>query len=336
MSPEIVNALGDLREYRGKQDLYQATRQDVLDSLEDGAKIQSISGSNKIENISTTDKRLREIVQDKIQPKSHDEREIAGYRFVLDLVHSNFAGIDVTPNVILQLHRDLYRFTNYSFGGSWKDADNVIGERAEDGEMVTRFTPTSAAATPGAIKAICDEYNAIIKGGVYDPLLASLVFTFDFVSIHPFNDGNGRMARLLTLLLLYRNSYTVGRYISIEQAIKQTVETYYEVLKESSTGWQDGKNDYQPYVMYMLGILVSCYKDLDERFAALASSGTGEDKLRSYFEHLSGSVTKYEIMDAYPTLSQRTIERALKKLQDEGLVEKIGAARSTAYRKRQW
>ena len=333
MTPEVMAAIGDMREHRGKQELYAATHSDILESLVEVAKIQSTSASNKIENISTSNKRLRELMVDKVEPKNRDEREIAGYRHVLDMIHESHDAIPVTPGVILQLHRDLYRFSGDSFAGQWKDSDNVIAERAANGELVARFKPTSAAATPVAIDKICEEYRLQLEEGVYDPLLVSLLFVFDFVSIHPFNDGNGRMSRLLTLLLMYRCGYTVGKYVSVEKEIERTKETYYEALAASSTGWQKGSNDYVPFVTYMLGVMTACYKELDQRFAIISAPNDNEGILRAYFDQLMGTATKYDIMDANPTMSKRTVERILKKLQDEGIVEKIGAARSTAYRR---
>ena len=184
------------------------------------------------------------------------------------------------------------------------------------------------------MERLCAEYDEQIEEGIHDPLLVSLLFTFDFVSIHPFNDGNGRMSRLLTLLLLYQNGYTVGKYISLEKEIERTKSTYYETLAASSVGWQEGTNNYLPFVTYLLGIITACYKELDERFAFLTSTSNNEDMLRSYFEGVLGAVTKREIMEANPSMSQRTIERILQKLQAEGVIEKVGAARATAYRKR--
>ena len=333
MVPEIVSALGTIREHRGKQALYAATRPDILKGLVEVARIQSTGASNRIENISTSDKRLRELVADKVEPHNRDEREIAGYRFVLDMIHEMHDAIPVKPGVILQLHRDLYRFSDTSYAGTWKDADNVIAERTATGEMVARFRPTSAVGTPSAMERLCDEYAEQITKGDYDPLLVSLIFVFDFVSIHPFNDGNGRMSRLLTLLLLYRSGYTVGKYVSIEKEIERTKSTYYEALAASSIGWQDGNNDYVPFVTYMLGVITACYKELDERFAQLSSNGSNEEVLRAYFEGIVGPATKREIMDAHPSMSQRTVERMLQKLQAEGFIEKVGAARATAYQK---
>ena len=333
MTPQVVQALGNVREHRGKQSLYIATRPDVLEGLCEVAKIQSTSASNRIENISTTDKRLRDLMERKIEPKNRDEREIAGYRYVLDIIHDCHDDIPITPGVILQFHRDLYRYLDVTFAGHYKDADNVIAERAANGEMVARFRPTSAAATPGAIERLCEEYAQQLDAATYDPLLPSLLFVFDFVSIHPFNDGNGRMSRLMTLLLLYRSGYTVGKYVSIEAEIERTKETYYEALAASSVGWERGENDYVPFVTYMLGVITACYAELDARVARLSSGGSNEETLRAYFDSLVGKATKQQIMGANPAMSQRTVERILQKMQAEDFIEKVGAARATCYRK---
>lgn len=335
MIPEVVSALGDIRELKGKTASLSALNPETFSALVEVAKIQSTGASNRIENISTSDKRLRELMIDKTDPRNRDEREIAGYRYVLDEIHESHDNIPVTPNVILQLHRDLYRFSGDSHAGKWKDSDNVIAERKAEGELVARFIPTSAAGTPAAVERICSEYSRQIDDGTYDPLLVSLVFVFDFVSIHPFNDGNGRMSRLLTLLLMYRNGYDVGKYVSIEKEIENSKETYYEALSASSTGWQNGENDYVPFVTYMLGIVTACYRELESRFSVVALPVGNEESIRAFFDRLIGTATKREIMDANPNMSQRTLERILAKLQDEGVVEKVGAARSTAYRRRE-
>ena len=333
MTPEVVSALGSVREHRGRQELYKSLQPATLEKLGEVAKIQSTGASNRIENISTSEVRLRELMQRKIEPANRDEREIAGYRYVLDMIHESHDSIPVTPGVILQLHRDLYRFCDVSFAGHWKDSDNVIAERTADGRMVARFVPTSAAATPGAVERICEEHDRWVRDGAYDPLLVSLVFAFDFVSIHPFSDGNGRMSRLLTLLLTYRSGYTIGKYVSIEAEIERTKSTYYDALAASSSGWAEGEADYAPFVTYMLGVMNACYADLDARVALLSSGGKGEDILRAYFEGLVGTATKRKILDDNPTISRRTAERVLQKLQAEGVIEKVGAARATVYRR---
>lgn len=335
MTPGVVSALGDIRELKGKTASLSALNPETFSTLVEVAKIQSTGASNRIENISTSDKRLRELMIDKTDPRNRNEREIAGYRYVLDEIHESHDDIPITPNVILQLHRDLYRFSGDSHGGKWKDSDNMIAERTAEGELVARFVPTSAAGTPFAVERICSEYSRQIDDGAYDPLLVSLIFVFDFVSIHPFNDGNGRMSRLLTLLLMYRNGYDVGKYVSIEREIEASKETYYEALAASSSGWQNGENDYVPFVTYMLGIVIACYRELDSRFSVVALPTGNEEAIRAFFGKLIGTATKREIMDANPNMSQRTLERILAKLQDEGVVEKVGAARSTAYRRRE-
>ena len=335
MIPEVISGFGDIRELKGKTASLSAASPETFLALVEVAKIQSTGASNRIENISTSDKRLRELMLDKTEPKSRDEREIAGYRYVLDEIHESHDNIPITPNVILQLHRDLYRFLDDAHAGRWKDSDNMIAERTAKGNLVARFVPTPAVATPAAIEVICSEYAKQIDIGVYDPLLVSLIFAFDFVSIHPFNDGNGRMSRLLTLLLMYRSGYDVGKYISIEREIERTKETYYEALAASSLDWKEGKSDYAPFVTYMLGIIAACYKELDSRFSSVALPTGNEEAIRAFFGRLIGSATKREIMDANPNMSQRTLERILAKLQSEGLIEKVGAARSTAYRQRE-
>lgn len=334
MRPEIMSAVGKVREQRGKSCLYQSVAPSLLDGLCEVARIQSTSASNRIENISTTDRRLRELMEKKTEPKNRDEREISGYRYVLDLIHVSHDDMPVTPGVILQLHRDLYRYLDVSFAGRWKDSDNRIAERLPSGELVTRFKPTSAVATPAAIERICGQYNAEISKGLYDPLLVSLVFVFDFVSIHPFNDGNGRMSRLITLLLLYKGGYDVGKYISIEAEIERTKGTYYEALRASSQGWGEGENNYAPFVTYMLGVIGACYVDLATRAELLLGASSSEDALKRFFDTSVGAVSKRDILDANPGFSQRTVERLLRKLQEDGYIEKTGAARATRYRKR--
>ena len=340
MTPEVVSALGNIREHKGKTSLLSIAHPDRFVALVEVAKIQSTSASNRIENISTSDKRLRELILEKAEPRNRDEREIAGYRYVLDLIHESHDDIPITPGVILQLHRELYRYSGDSHAGTWKDSDNVITERTAQGELVARFVPTPAVMTPDAVEAICEEYRNQMDVGTYDPLLVSLVFAFDFVSIHPFNDGNGCMSRLLTLLLMYRSGYNVGKYVSIEREIERTKESYYEALAVSSQGWRKGKSDYAPFVTYMLGIIKvmtrfvnACYRELANRLPLVGAPADNEEAIRAFFDRLIGSATKREILDANPRMSQRTLERILSKLQQEGIIEKVGAARSTAYRR---
>ena len=331
MVPEVVNALSAIHAFRARQELRMELRPVELEGLREIARIQSAGASNSLENIRTSNARLRELVQMRVQPRNRDEREIAGYRAVLDLIHESHAHIDVTPNVILKLHRDLYRYVDVSFGGHWKDTDNVIAETGPDGALVTRFVPTSALETPDAMTDLCSAYARTVKEGRFDALLASALLTFDFVSIHPFNDGNGRMSRLLMLLALYRVGYDVGRHVSVEHEIERTKETYCEALAASSAGWHEGKNDYLPYVTYFLGVVLACYRELDERMAAL-SAGSPEEAVRTFFTSRLESASRREITEALPTISSRTLDRVLSRLQATGELEKVGAARATRYR----
>lgn len=330
-TPETMGAVAAIHEYKGKQELYQALQPESFEKLAAVARVQSIGSSNKIEGIETTDARLEALAARKVVPRNRDECEIAGYRYVLDLIHERYAHIAATPNVILQLHRDLFDMERASFAGRWKDSDNAIVERLPGGRLRTRFEPTSAAATSDAVESLCRTYNESIEQGVFSPLLCVAQFVFDFVSIHPFVDGNGRMSRLLMLLLLYQNGYLVGKYISLEGKIERTKQTYYEVLQNSSAGWATRENDYLPFVTYFLGIVLSCYRELDEKLSTINASIGNEGLIRDCLTKAIVPISKREIERSCPTLSTRTIERTLQKMVREGAVLKIGAARATCY-----
>lgn len=330
-TPETMGAVAAIHEYKGKQELYQALQPESFEKLAAVARVQSTGSSNKIEGIETTDARLEALAAGKVVPRNRDECEIAGYRYVLDLIHERYAHIAATPNVILQLHRDLFDMERASFAGRWKDSDNAIVERLPGGRLRTRFEPTSAAATSDAVESLCRTYNESIEQGVFSPLLCVAQFVFDFVSIHPFVDGNGRMSRLLMLLLLYQNGYLVGKYISLEGKIERTKQTYYEVLQNSSAGWATRENDYLPFVTYFLGIVLSCYRELDEKLSTINASIGNEGLIRDCLTKAIVPISKREIERSCPTLSTRTIERTLQKMVREGAVLKIGAARATCY-----
>jgi len=265
LTPNIVNMISLIHEYKGKQTLYIESKKDILTSLLKIAKIQSSTYSNQIEGIRTTDIRIKEIVNEKVDPKNRNEEEIAGYRDVLELIHENYENIPVTPSIILQLHRDLYKYSATSNAGKFKSSDNFIEEEDEFGNKKIRFKPVSAFETPMAMQELCDSYNTEIQKGEINPLFLIPIFIIDFLSIHPFIDGNGRMSRLLTLLLLYKNGYIVGKYISIEKLVENSKESYYETLKKSSVNWHENKNDYSYFVEYYLGIFLRAYKDFSNR-----------------------------------------------------------------------
>lgn len=218
-----------------------------------------------IEGIRTTETRLRQIMNESTTPRNRDEKEIAGYRDALNIIHENFEYIPLTPNFILQLHKILFQHTDSSFGGSFKDVQNYISATDELGNRFTLFTPLSPYETPTAIQEICDEYNRVIGEGKVDPLLIIPVFIHDFLCIHPFLDGNGRMSRLLTTLLLYRSGYEIGKHISLEAKIAKTKDAYYDALEISQDGWHEQKDDSTEFIKYFLGTIIAAYRDLDDR-----------------------------------------------------------------------
>lgn len=332
LTNDIVNMLGYIHEYKGQQNLFIEAKADVLSHLLEIAKIQSTEASNRIEGIYTSDERIKALVKEKSAPLSRNENEIAGYRDVLATIHENYDYIPPRANVILQLHRDLYQYSGMGIGGHFKNTDNVIEEELEDGTKRVRFRPATAFETPDMIENLCNQFLREVDRGEVDPLLLIPMFVLDFLCIHPFNDGNGRMSRLLTLLLLYRSGYIVGKYISIEMLIEKTKDTYYDALQASSTGWHDGTNDYMPFVSYTLGIIKSAYKTFSERVEHLTTKGISKpERVRQFIENKLGKVTKKDIMDACPDISATTIERALGDLVKDGTIIKLGNGRGTGY-----
>ena len=332
LSPEIVSFLAQIHEQKGQQNLFIEAHKDALSELLEIAKIQSTEASNRIEGIITTDDRLKKIVLDKTTPKGRSEREIAGYRDVLNTIHENYDFIPVRPNMILQLHRDLYKFSNLAIGGSFKNSDNIIAEELPDGTKRVRFQPVPAWETSEAMDILCSTFVDALADPELDSLILIPMFILDFLCIHPFNDGNGRMSRLMTLLLLYQSGYFVGKYISIERLIADSKETYYEVLQESSAGWHEGTNDYLPFVRYMLGIVVAAYREFTSRVDILITRGLSKpERVREIIRSTTGRITKTQIMKQCPDISQKTVERALKELMDSGRIIKIGGGRYTSY-----
>lgn len=330
--PDIVNLLTAIHHYKGKQELFMEAKPEILEAMLKVAKIQSTGASNRIEGIYTTDARLNELVIEEAEPRNRDEQEIAGYREVLNTIHENYEYITPSPNIILQLHRDLYTYNPASVGGRYKNQDNVIEEVDSQGNRHISFQPIPAYATADAIKALSEEYLKAIDRSEIDPLLLISKFILDFLCIHPFNDGNGRMSRLLTLLLLYQQGYIVGKYISIEAIIEKTKESYYEALKQSSKGWHEEKNSYAPFVRYHLGVILHAYKEFASRVEPIRNKGfTKSDRIRHIFSNKVGRITKGEIATLCPDISITTIEKALSELLKEEYIIKIGAGRTTAY-----
>jgi len=330
LTPEIVMYLTQIHEFKGEQTLFIEAKADTLSQLVDIAKIQSIEASNKIEGIYTSDERLKALVKDSTRPRTRNEREIAGYRDVLNTIHENHDYIPPKPSIILQLHRDLYKFEGMDIGGRYKTSDNIIEEQDAEGNKSVRFRPMPAWETP--IEKICQSYDEALNSENIDALIIIPMFVLDFLCVHPFNDGNGRISRLLTLLLLYRSGYIVGKYISIEKLIEQTKEIYYESLQLSSAGWHENKNDYEPFVKYMLGVIVAAYRDFSSRVSLLTTQGMSKpDRVKEIIRATLGPITKTEILAKCPDISQVTVQRALADLVDKGDIVKLGGGRYTKY-----
>ena len=332
LTPEIVSLVGKIHEYKGEQALFIEAKADTLTKLVEIAKLQSTEASNKIEGIYTSDERLKKLVQDKTTPHTRNEQEIAGYRDVLATIHDSFDYIPPKSSLILQLHRDLYKFSGASYGGNYKTVDNVIAETDAQGNKSVRFQPLPAWETPEAMDDLCRAYEEAVGQGEMDPLLLIPMFVLDFLCIHPFNDGNGRMSRLLTLLLLYRAGYIVGKYISIEKLIEESKETYYEALRQSSQKWHEEANDYAPFVRYTLGVVAAAYRNFSTRVQALAASDMSKpDRIREIIKGTLGKITKAEIIEQCPDISQITVQRTLADLQKSGEILKLGGGRYTSY-----
>lgn len=332
LNTEIINMVSSIHEYKGKQELFIEAKPDILNHLLKIAKVQSTGASNRIEGIYTSDERLIEIVQKKSEPRNRSEAEIAGYREVLSTIHESFEYIPLSPNIILQLHKMLYNFHPTTDGGNWKNNDNVITEIDSSGNKYIRFRPLSAFETPNSMANLCVAYQEAFEKKEIDPLILIPMFVLDFLCIHPFNDGNGRMSRLLTLLLLYQSGYIVGKYISLEMIIEKSKETYYEALKDSSDDWLVCQNTYLPFVRYYLGCILNSYKKFSERVHYLNKKGiTKGERIRLVFEKHIGTLNKKEISEKLPDISQAMIEKTLSDLVKEGYIQKIGSGRSTTY-----
>jgi fic family protein len=327
----IYHTIAKIHEYKGKLELYVKNYPDVLDKMIDVAKILSTKSSNAIEGIYTNDARLNELMNKKAEPKNRNEEEIAGYRHVLDIIHKNYAYIEFNKNDVLTLHNQLYSYSYVNYKGKFKTLDNTIMEIDALGNRKVRFQPISSFETENYFDKMVEAYNRAVEANI-PALILIPVLIHDFLCIHPFDDGNGRMSRLLTLLLLYKFGYFVGRYISIEMLIEESKESYYEDLQKSSKKWHTGENDEIPFIRYMLGVLLKAYRECDDRFNLIGNEKlTSPERVLSIIKRSLEPLSKKDIMILCPDISQRTIERALKELNDNSKIKQVGSGRSTKY-----
>ena len=328
---ELLGLIAAIYKEAGKQEMYLKQRPEELEKLVEIAKIQSTESSNAIEGIVTTNTRIKQLVEDKTMPRTRDEQEIAGYRDVLNIIHENFDAIPITPNYILQLHKILYSHMNNPNAGRTKSVQNYISASYPDGTTRTLFTPLDPFETPEALESICNEFNRVIGNNELEPLIAIPVFIHDFLCIHPFNDGNGRMSRLLTTLLLYRSGFYVGKYISLEAKIAKNKDIYYNALGDAQHGWHEEHEDAVPFIKYLLGTILSAYRDFEDRFALVETKLPALETVRLATQKKIGRFSKQDIRELCPSLSVSSIEGALRKLVDLGEIKREGNGKNIRY-----
>lgn len=328
---DILGLIAAIYKEAGKQEQYLKQRPQEMEKLVEIAKIQSTEASNAIEGIVTTSTRIKQLVEEKTTPRNRDEQEIAGYRDVLNVIHESFDAIPITQNYILKLHKILYSHMNNPLAGRTKSVQNYISAAYPDGHTEILFTPLEPNETSEAFDRICEEYNRVIGNLEVEPLIIIPIFIHDFLCIHPFNDGNGRMSRLLTTLLLYQNGFYIGKYISLEAKISKNKDLYYSALSQSQTGWHEGKEDALPFIKYILGTILASYKDFEERTSLVQEKLSALEMVRMASKSKIGRFNKQDIRELCPTLSDSSIEGALRKLVAAGELKKEGKGKSTCY-----
>lgn len=328
---DILGLVAAIYKEAGKQELYLKQQPEKLEKLVEIAKVQSTQASNAIEGIVTTNTRIRQLVEEKTAPRNRDEQEIAGYRDVLNIIHESFDVIPLTQNYILQLHKILYSHMNNPMAGRTKNVQNYITATYPDGRTEIVFTPLAPSETPEALDRICEEYDRVIGNMEVEPLIVIPTFVHDFLCIHPFNDGNGRMSRLLTTLLLYRSGFRVGKYISLEAKIAASKDLYYDALRRAQAGWHEGKADPVPFIKYLLGTVLAAYKDFEDRFALVETRLTAEETVRRATKQKVGRFTKQDIRELCPSLSVSSVEGGLRKLVAVGEIKREGTGKSICY-----
>lgn len=328
---EVLGLVASIYRYQGKQEFYLKQKPEELNKLIEIAKIQSTEASNEIEGIVTTSVRLKQLVEEKTSPRNRNEQEIAGYRDVLNIIHDSFDAIPISKNYILQMHKIMFSHMNNPIAGQTKNVQNYISATYSDGHTEVLFTPLAPFETPEALNKICNEYNKVIGNLELEPLIAIPIFIHDFLCIHPFNDGNGRMSRLLTTLLLYRSGFYVGKYISLEALIAKNKSAYYDTLRQAGVDWHEENEDVLPFVKYLLGTILAAYKEFEDRFSIIEEKLPAVELVRKATLQKLGRFTKQDIRELCPSLSVSSIEGALRKLIDEGEIKREGVGRATKY-----
>lgn len=333
ITQNILRSVRLLGEFKGRQDLYKQQIPQALETLRQAAIIQSTEASNRIEGVTAPLKRIQALVAEKTTPRNRSEQEIAGYRDVLNTIHANYADIPITSGVVLQLHRDLYRHAA-SEGGRWKMADNEISEERPDGQKVVRFQPVAAHATPEYMDALHKRFRSVWANDGTERLLLIPAYVLDFLCVHPFHDGNGRMARLLTLLLLYHAGYEVGRYISLERIVEQSKESYYDTLYQSSQAWHEARHDLLPWTEYLLGVVIAAFRELEERAGTLtAARGAKTGMVLETISAMRGDFSVKDLQQRCPHVGIDLLRKILRKEREGGRIECLGRGPDARWRR---
>ncbi len=333
LSHGLVRTLRTLGEYRGKEELYRVQMPQALETLRQVAVIQSTESSSRIEGVTAAPRRFRELMAEKTRPRNRSEQEIAGYRDVLNTIHANYDGMTLKPNLLRQLHRDLFQYTDQP-GGEWKDSPNRITERHPDGSVVVRFEPVPPHLVPGEMDELHGWWRQRVRAAEVDSLLLIPAYILDFLCIHPFRDGNGRLARLLTLLVLYQAGYQVGRFISLERLVEESKESYYDALNASSQGWHQGRHSLTPWTEYFLGILIAAYRELEHRIGLLTvARGAKTEAVLEAIRHFHGDFSAAELQARCPHVGVDLIRRLLRKERRAGRLECLGRGPAARWRR---
>lgn len=330
----IVGTLGIISDLNARNQIRKLQYEKTFDKLRKKAIIESVKGSNEIEGIVTTEERIKDLVEG-AAPITHDEKEISGYKDALNLIHTEHENLDVTRDVILMFHRMMEESVNPLEAGNFKTRDNLIMEFEKDGTRRVRFTPVKASETETAVEQLLLAYYDARQDMEIPVLFLIPCFIVDFLCIHPFLDGNGRVSRLLTVLMLYIAGYDIGRYISVENQINKYKESYYAALKQASVGWHDNKNDYTAFMVNFLQILYRCFKDLDESFMDISlKKAKKSERVEAVLMGAVVPISKADIEEKLPDVSVKTIELVLSKMLKDERIEKIGSYKDARYMKK--
>jgi len=333
LTHDLMRSVGTLHEYRGREQLYAQQARQALDTLKEVAVIRSAESSNRIEGVEAAPERIKKLMEKSTAPETRSEQAIAGYRDVLNTIHTRHEDIEFSPGVVRQFHRDLFKYTS-SRGGDWKSTGNDIIEEHPDGTEVVRFETVPPHRTPEYMKSLHERFDRAWTEGDVDPLLLIAAYVLDFLCIHPFRDGNGRMARLLTLLLLYKADYGVGQYISLEKLVEDSRESYYDALYQSSQGWHEAEHSLHPWTDYFLGTLLAAYEAFEDRVGELRTQrGAKTQRILDAVEELPDGFKTRDVEELCPSVSRSLIRKVFDELKEQGKLRAEGRGPAAVWRK---